>query len=121
MKYNAPVKYDKVLNRRFNAGVELGQIAVLVILVPALNLLFKNLDERLFTIVLSLLVGHTAWHWMFERGAELAYVDWPQPDPALLSMLARWSLLLLLGGGAVWLVVRGRPGARNPSTDEDPV
>jgi hypothetical protein len=93
----------------FNVGVELGQIAVLVVLVPALTLLFRHLTERMVTIVLSLLVAHTAWHWMVERGAELGRADWPVPDAAFVTTLARSLLILLLVGGAVWLVARGRP------------
>ena len=52
----------------FNAGVELGQLLVLVLLIPALALLFRYLiGERTGTIVLSALAGHTAWHWMGDR------------------------------------------------------
>ncbi len=104
----------------FNVGVELGQIAVLVVLVPALTLLFRHLTERMVTIVLSLLVAHTAWHWMVERGAELGHADWPVPAAALVTTLARWLLLLLLVGGAVWLVARGRLAVETSRADEDP-
>ena len=52
----------------FNVGVELGQLLVLVLLVPALDLLFRYVvAERMGTIILSALVAHTAWHWMIER------------------------------------------------------
>ena len=45
----------------FNIGVELGQLLVLAILVPLLNLLFKHVvAERMGTIILSVIVGHTA-------------------------------------------------------------
>ena len=36
----------------FNVGVEFGQIAVLLVLVPALNLLFRYLPERIGVIIL---------------------------------------------------------------------
>ncbi len=53
----------------FNVGVELGQLLVLVVLVPALQLLFRYVvAERMGTIILSAIVAHTAWHWMIERG-----------------------------------------------------
>src|SRR6202011_4350665 len=56
----------------FNLGVEVGQLAVLVVLVPALGLLFRYVvAEKLGIIVLSALVVHTAWHWMLERGEVL--------------------------------------------------
>jgi hypothetical protein len=52
----------------FNVGVELGQILVLLILVPLLALLFRYVvAERMGTIILSALVAHTGWHWMLER------------------------------------------------------
>jgi hypothetical protein len=45
----------------FNIGVELGQLLVLVLLVPALDLLFKYVvSERVGTVVLSALIVHTA-------------------------------------------------------------
>ncbi len=54
----------------FNVGVEIGQLVVLVLVVPALDLLFRyGVAERIGTIVLSALVAHTGWHWMTERGA----------------------------------------------------
>ena len=52
----------------FNVGVELGQLLVLAMLIPALDLLFRYVvDERIGTIMLSAIVAHTAWHWMGER------------------------------------------------------
>jgi hypothetical protein len=52
----------------FNVGVELGQILVLAVLVPALALLFRYVvAERIGTIILSALVAHTGWHWLLER------------------------------------------------------
>src|SRR4029434_2305666 len=52
----------------FNVGVELGQILVIALLVPAIDLLFRFVvAERTGTIILSALVAHTGWHWMSER------------------------------------------------------
>lgn len=51
----------------FNVGIELGQLLVLVALIPALNLLFRFVDARVGGIVIAVLVGHTAWHWLAER------------------------------------------------------
>ena len=56
----------------FNAGVELGQLAVLALLVPALAFVFRRMvGERTGTIILSALVAHTGWHWMLERWEKL--------------------------------------------------
>jgi hypothetical protein len=51
----------------FNVGLELGQLLVLLALIPALNLLFRYLVARVGEIVIAVLVGHTAWHWLVER------------------------------------------------------
>ena len=51
----------------FNVGIELGQLLVLAVLIPALNLLFRYVNERVGGIVLAVIVGHTAWHWLAER------------------------------------------------------
>jgi hypothetical protein len=51
----------------FNVGIELGQLLVLVLLVPALNGVFRIVDARVGGIVLAVIVGHTAWHWLAER------------------------------------------------------
>src|SRR6185295_10431194 len=54
----------------FNVGVELGQIAVLLVAVPLLSLLFRYVvAERVGTILLSALIAHSAWHWMTERAS----------------------------------------------------
>jgi hypothetical protein len=61
----------------FNVGIELGQLLVLVLLVPALNLLFRYVPERAGGIVIAVLVGHTAWHWLGERLTALnAFWGW---------------------------------------------
>ena len=60
----------------FNVGVELGQLFVLALAVPALALLFRyGVKERMGTIILSAFVAHTAWHWMLDRGAVLTPVS----------------------------------------------
>lgn len=52
----------------FNVGVELGQLLVLILLIPALGLLFRYvIRERIGVLLVSILVGHVAWHWMVER------------------------------------------------------
>jgi hypothetical protein len=52
----------------FNLGVELGQILLVSIAVPLLNLIMNYLNnEKIIHIIISVLVGHTAWHWMLDR------------------------------------------------------
>ncbi|MEO8464467.1 MAG: HupE/UreJ family protein [Gammaproteobacteria bacterium] len=55
----------------FNVGIELGQVLVLAVFVPALYVLFRYVPERVGGIVLAALVAHTAWHWLIERFAIL--------------------------------------------------
>ncbi len=88
----------------FNAGVELGQVAVLVVLVPALNLFFRFVPERLGVILLSALVAHTGWHWMTERFAQLRKFPLPPMDAAALASLMRWLMAALAMAVAVWFV-----------------
>jgi hypothetical protein len=91
----------------FNVGVELGQLLVLVLLIPALDILFRSVvSERLGTVILSTLVGHTAWHWMTERYAVLRQFrfEWPVIDAAFLASALRWAMLLVIAAGLYWLI-----------------
>jgi hypothetical protein len=88
----------------FNLGVEIGQIAVLIILIPALDLLFRYvIAEWLGVIILSALVAHTAWHWMLERGSDLAKFPFPKIDAALLASAMRGLMAMLILALAVLL------------------
>ena len=107
----------------FNVGVELGQLLVLVILVPALNLLFRFVvEERIGTILMSALVAHTGWHWATERGGQLMQYPWPEFNTALLLTIVRMLIVMVAAAGAAWLLfglVLKRPSAssRQPSAD----
>jgi hypothetical protein len=91
----------------FNVGVELGQLLVLVLLIPVLDVLFRYVVvERLGTIILSAIVAHTAWHWMTERYGVLRQFrfEWPVIDAAFLASAMRWAMLAVIAGGLYWLV-----------------
>jgi hypothetical protein len=91
----------------FNVGVELGQILVVLVSIAVLEWLFRRVvGERMGTIILSALVAHTAWHWMTERGAELRQYrfTWPALDSAFLAGAMRVAMVLLIAGGAAWLL-----------------
>ena len=91
----------------FNLGVELGQLLVLAISIPLLNLLFRYVvAERMGTIILSALVAHTAWHWMIDRWGMLRQFPFPRPvvNAALLATAMRWAMVVVAVAGLVWLV-----------------
>ncbi|MEO8187733.1 MAG: HupE/UreJ family protein, partial [Burkholderiaceae bacterium] len=73
----------------FNIGIELGQIAVLALMLPALLLVRRYvLPGRVGMIILSALAALTAWQWMLDRGHALLNVPWPRASLAGLATLA---------------------------------
>lgn len=99
----------------FNLGVEAGQLAVLLVLVPALALLSRRvLPERIGIIILSALVVHTAWHWMLERGEILAKFPPPALDAAFFASLMRGATAALILAAGVW-AVNGWLSSRPPN------
>jgi len=91
----------------FNIGVELGQLLVLALLIPAIGVLFRYVvAERLGTIMLSAIVGHTAWHWMGDRYAVLRQYrfEWPAIDAAFLASVLRWAMLGVIAAALYWIV-----------------
>jgi hypothetical protein len=91
----------------FNVGVELGQIFVLALMVPALQVAFRYVvAERLGTIILSALATHTAWHWMIERyGVFRRFpIELPVLDAAFFADLMRWLMIAVALAGVMWLI-----------------
>lgn len=93
----------------FNIGVELGQVLVLTAALPVLALVRRWVGagrEMGVVIAGSVLVAHTAWHWMTERFATLgeyrAGFAWPALDAHFalgalrLALLAAVALALAL-------------------------
>jgi hypothetical protein len=89
----------------FNVGVELGQLLVLVVLIPLLNVLFRyGVQERIGTIILSALVAHTGWHWATERGWQLMQYPWPTLDTVAALRAVRLLMVVLVATALVWLL-----------------
>ncbi len=89
----------------FNVGVEIGQLAVLIILLPLLTLLFQHaFVERIGIIILSALVAHTGWHWMLERGDQLMKFPFPKLDAAFMASVMRGLIAMIILGVLVWLM-----------------
>ncbi|HEX6002981.1 MAG TPA: HupE/UreJ family protein [Burkholderiales bacterium] len=94
----------------FNVGIEIGQIAVLALMLPLLALVRRFLlAGRVGTIVMSALVAHTGWHWMLDRGEVLSRYDWPQPTLGALVTVTCW-VAGILGAAALlrWIATRYR-------------
>jgi hypothetical protein len=82
----------------FNVGVELGQILVLSLLVPALYFLFRFVvAERMGTILLSAFVAHTGWHWTLDRWQAVRQYsfEWAALSAQEIATVG-WSLLAVV-------------------------
>lgn len=105
----------------FNVGVELGQLLVLLIMIPALDFLFRYVvAERMGTIILSALVAHTAWHWMIERWAVLRQFrfQWPALTTDFLVDALRVLMVLVAMAGIIWFL--GSRGKRQVEAEPEP-
>lgn len=101
----------------FNVGVELGQVLVMLLVLPAVaawRALVPHAD-RAITAIVGLLAGHVAWHWLVERGAALRTAA---EGTAVLATVALTGALLL---GAALLRARRRPPPPSHRTDVAPL
>src|SRR5205814_2213053 len=65
---------------------------------------FPPLTETLIALtIISVLVAHTAWHWMLERGEQLLKFPFPKMDAPLLASAMRGLMAMLILGGLVAL------------------
>jgi HupE / UreJ protein len=91
----------------FNIGIEMGQIVVLAVMLPALVVVRRYvLTGHVGMIILSAIVAQTGWQWMIERGGVLMKVQWPRPSLAGLAVLALWVAGLLLAAGGIRAIAR---------------
>jgi hypothetical protein len=89
----------------FNMGVELGQLFMLALFVPALNLLFRYVvPYRVGSIILSAIVAHQAWHWMEDRWDALSQFSMPSITPEGILSTIPWVIALLTVAAALWVV-----------------
>lgn len=91
----------------FNIGIEAGQLLVLAVAVPALGWLFRHLvAERAGVMIFSVMIAHTAWHWMTDRfDLVRAYrLAWPAWDAALALAAVRVAIVLLVASVAAWVL-----------------
>ena len=101
----------------FNVGVELGQIGVLLVALPVLELLRRTDAARRMVLILgSFIIGHTAWHWMSERMDALALVELPEIGWGTVRPLAALGLIL---AGIVLLVLMRRSARAEAAPGDD--
>lgn len=94
----------------FNVGIELGQLLVLLLVMPLLASArrLRPADDRLLVAIISAVVAHSAWHWMTERWQALWQSEWPTFDTTLLARLASAVLVI----AAIVLLLKWRDHAR---------
>lgn len=80
----------------FNIGVELGQILMLMVFVIGISAAFRYvLSERAGIILVSVLVGHTAWHWLADR-----WEVWRAFDVSWMDLVGTFT-----SGAMSWFIV----------------
>lgn len=89
----------------FNIGIEMGQVLVLAVAVPVLAVLLRSASlERTGTIVISVLVGHQALHWVQDRTGDLpsgfGSVSWFYPAMTITSAGLVLAVIVWLGMSA---------------------
>ncbi len=109
---------DAILS--FNFGVELCQLLALVLMVLALEALFRRVvEERMGAIIVSGLVLLTAWRSMLDRGERLWQYQftWPTLTASSEAATMRALMVILILVFLVWLVfgVLGSWLKRHPS------
>ena len=103
-------------------GVELGQLAALIVALPLLNWLVAHVGKpRIALIVMSALVAHTAWHWLADRWVAFREyaITVPAFDAAFGAGLLRAAMLALIAAGGAWLaggLVRRLAAPGSPGT-----
>jgi hypothetical protein len=95
----------------FNLGVELGQLLVVVVLVAAARVAVERLPRpRLAIAAISVIVAHTAWHWMLDRVEVFrAYpVGWRELGAAAAGSGLHWLAIGLVVAALAWAGMRRR-------------
>ncbi len=90
----------------FNVGIEVGQIIVLTVMLPALAVVRRYvLPGKVGMIILSAIAADTGWHWMVDRASALWDTRWPQPTVAGFVTLALWIAGIFAAAGGIAAIV----------------
>ena len=108
----------------FNVGIELGQLMVLALMLPALAAVRRFLlPGRVGMIILCAILADTGWRWMIDRADLLWRTPWPLAGLSGLAVLALWLAGILLAAGGLSMIAK-RLGFANgpnvPSSDGAP-
>jgi hypothetical protein len=90
----------------FNLGIEAALVVVLALFLPGADMLFRLVDERVGTIVISAIVAHTAWHSMVDRYADFRRypLRWPTIDLLFIADVLRWMMVAVVIAAAIWVM-----------------
>ena len=104
----------------FNAGIEIGQVIVLALLLPMLALIARwPLSARYTPVIVGIGVVATASLWLFERAVVLASVASSVSMTEYFAGAVRvLGFLLIIGGVGYWLIGRHAPRRRRSSPEE---
>jgi len=98
----------------FNIGIEVGQILVLAVMLPALALVRRYvLPGQVGMIILSAIAADTGWHWMLDRAGELWATPWPKPTLAGVAILGLWIAGTFVAAGGINLIAKRLKIAEN--------
>jgi hypothetical protein len=91
----------------FNLGIVLGQVLAVLVLIPALDLLFRfTAQQKMETTILAALAADLGWHRLTERAERLSQFTfrWPALDMESLAAAMGWLTIFLVLGG-LWCLV----------------
>lgn len=88
----------------FNVGIEVGQLAVLAIMLPALAIVRRLVSERLSIVGMSWVVSLVGGYWMVERWNALYQTPWPSLDVEAVRSTSRWATLAVIVVIMVWIL-----------------
>lgn len=101
----------------FNVGVELAQLALLLVALFALSLLLRKPAWRApWVLILSLLAAQTAWFWLQERVLALRFARWPAVDPLTVSLTLAVFLFVAVTALLLWPKRRQRRTSSDAKT-----
>jgi HupE / UreJ protein len=88
----------------FNIGIEIGQLAVLAIMLPGLVLFRRLVPERTGIVILSAVVAVVGCYWIVERWQVLRQVQWPRLDADAVFGAVGWAAVVLIVFAAAWVL-----------------